>query len=175
MMADETAAEAERAAEASPFVDAETFGVDATEGRAADGERRRPLGTGAGDRGRDVGFSLAGHLAATGVYAGSMGVIALAARLARRPVEAPTPWDVVVSAAATRQLSRLDTRRGATDERPGRGIGALVTHPSCTGAWVVSGLSAGYVFAPRTTRLAAAGLAALTGSDLLRCARDKLD
>jgi hypothetical protein len=174
MMADETAAEAERAAEAAPFVDAETFGVDATEGTAADPGRRHPFGPAAeGDTPSDEGFPLGGYLAATGVYAGSMGVIALVARLTRRPVAAPTTWDVVVSAAATYRLGHLDTRGDAPGERPKRGV-RLLTHPSCTGMWVVTGLSAGYVFAPRTTRLAAAGLAALTGSDFLRYARDRL-
>lgn len=40
--------------------------------------------------------------------------------------------------------------------------------------WVATALSAGYVFAPQATRLAASGLAALTGSDFLHFARAKL-
>jgi len=166
MMADETAAEAERAAESAPFVDAETFGVDATEGTAADDGR----GVGAQGAMPDESFPLSGYLGALGVYAGSVGLVAVAARLARRPVQPPSPWDVVVSAAATHQLSRLDMR----GDRPNRSVGWLLARPAGTGMWVVTGLSAGYVFAPRATRLAAAGLAALTGSDFLRYARDKL-
>jgi len=170
MMAEETAAEAERAAEAAPFVDAETFGVDASEGKAADDTWRSLFGCGAEDPGPAEGFPLGGYLGAVGVYAGSVGLLAVAARLSRRAVAPPTPWDVVVNAAATHQLTRLDLR----GERPRRTVGGLLTHPACTGMWAVTGLTAGYVFAPRTTRLAAAGLAALTGSEFLRSVRDKL-
>lgn len=50
----------------------------------------------------------------------------------------------------------------------------MLTCPFCTGMWVATALSAGYVFAPQATRLAASGLAALTGSDFLHFARAKL-
>ncbi|WP_051452138.1 DUF1360 domain-containing protein [Actinospica robiniae] len=147
----------------------------------------------------DQEFPLGGYLGAMGVYAGSVTALALTARLTRRQVVAPSPWDVVVTALATHQLSRLVARNPVTsplrapftrfqgtqgpaelkEEVRGEGakrtIGELLTCPFCTGMWVVTALSGGYVFAPRATRLAASGLAALAGSDFLHYVRAKLN
>ena len=49
-------------------------------------------------------------------------------------------------------------------------IGELVSCPFCIGMWVSTGFTAGYVFAPRATRLAASTLAVLAGSDFLQFA-----
>ena len=170
MMADETAAEAERAAEAAPFVDAETFGVDASEGTAAADGRPHTLGQVADSHSPDQDLPRGGYLGALGVYAGGAGLLALLARLNGLPVQPPSAWDVLVSAAATHEVNRLVTR-GA---KPDRAVGWLFTSPPSTRVWAAAGLSAGYVFAPKATRLATAGLAALTGADFLQFARDKL-
>lgn len=180
-MSEQTAAEAERAAEEAPFADAETFGVDASEGTAANDERAHTLGQVTEEQAAVRRTPLDGHLGrlgAMGVYAGSAGLVALIARLARRSVDPPTFWDVLVGAAATHELSKLDARDPQREpSRTGtkHNVGELLTGPSCTRMWVVTGLSAGYALAPRATRLATAGLAVLTGADLLQAARDKLN
>lgn len=146
----------------------------------------------------DQDFPLGGYLGAMAVYAGCVGLLGLTARLTRRHIDPPGPWDVLVGAAATHRLSRLVARDPVTSplrapftrlegtagpaelkeqvrgDGARRTLGELLTCPFCTGMWVATGLSAGYVFAPRATRLAASGLAALTGSDFLHFARAKL-
>jgi len=147
----------------------------------------------------DQNFPLGGYLGAMGVYASTVSALALTARLTRRQVRPPSPWDVAVTTLATHQLSRLVSRDPVTSplrapftrfegtqgpaelkekvrgDGAKRTIGELLTCPFCTGMWVVTALSAGYVFAPRATRLAASGLAALAGSDFLHYARAKLN
>lgn len=54
-------------------------------------------------------------------------------------------------------------------------VGELVTCPFCTGVWVATGLTAGLVYLPRTTRLAMGTLAALAGADMLQFAHAWLD
>jgi hypothetical protein len=146
----------------------------------------------------DQEFPLGGYLGAMTVYGGGVGVLALLARLTHRTVEPPTPWDVAICALATHRLSRLVSRDPVTsplrapftrfdgtqgpaelkEQVRGHGarrtVGELLTCPFCTGMWVATALSAGYVFAPAATRLAASGLAALTGADFLHFARAKL-
>ncbi|HEX4786838.1 MAG TPA: DUF1360 domain-containing protein [Actinospica sp.] len=165
---------------------------------AKDAHRHRPLGQLAEKYAPDQDFPLGGYLGAMGVYAGSVGALGLVARLTKRSIDPPTPWDVLVAALATHRMSRLVARDPVTsplrapftrlegtagpaelkEEVRGEGVqrtlGELLTCPFCTGMWVVTGLSAGYVFAPRATRLAASGLAALAGSDFLQFARAKL-
>jgi hypothetical protein len=128
-------------------------------------------------------------------------VTGLGALIRARGSELPNrvQWsDVALTAIATHKLSRLVAKDPVTsplrapftrlegtagpaelkEEVRGEGaqrtLGELLTCPFCTGMWVVTGLSAGYVFAPRATRLAASGLAALAGSDFLQFARAKL-
>ncbi|MEV5243490.1 DUF1360 domain-containing protein [Streptomyces cinnamoneus] len=155
--------------------------------------------------GEERGAYTAGADRPLGAYAGMMGVYAAgvaalsaAARLARRPLPDPGPWDVLLCAGATHQLSRLLTKdpvtsplrapfaryRGTSgpaelaEEPRGRGarkvVGELLTCPFCTGLWVATGLAAGMVFAPRTTRLATATMTALTGADLLHFLRVRM-
>lgn len=162
------------------------------------GPARRALDHVSDEYAPDQDFPLGGYLGAMGVYGGVVGVLGLLARLTHRRIDAPGPWDVLVGAAATHRLSRLVARDPVTsplrapftrlegtlgpaelkEEVRGEGarrtLGELLTCPFCTGMWVATGLCAGYVFAPRATRLAAAGLAALTGSDFLHFARAKL-
>jgi hypothetical protein len=134
-------------------------------------------------------------LALTGVYVTAVAGIAAAARLTRRPLPVPGPWDVVLLAGATHRLSRLITKDSVTsplrapfarfegtsgpgelqEEVRGRGarkaVGELLTCPFCVGVWTATGLAAGLVFAPRATRLAAGSLTAVAAADLLHFGR----
>jgi hypothetical protein len=47
-------------------------------------------------------------------------------------------------------------------------VGELVTCPFCTGIWVATGLTAGPIYLPRTTRIAMGTLTALAGADILQ-------
>ena len=49
-------------------------------------------------------------------------------------------------------------------------MGELVSCPFCLGMWVSTCFTAGYVFMPRATRLAATTLAGLAASDFLQFA-----
>ncbi|MBV9490473.1 MAG: DUF1360 domain-containing protein [Verrucomicrobia bacterium] len=55
-----------------------------------------------------------------------------------------------------------------------RAIGDLITCPYCIGLWVAAGLAFGHVFAPRSTRLLTAILAAVATSDACNHAYIKL-
>jgi hypothetical protein len=54
-------------------------------------------------------------------------------------------------------------------------IGELITCPFCTGVWVATGMTAGMIYLPRTTRLAMGTLAALAGADVLQFAYAALE
>lgn len=138
---------------------------------------------------------LAGYVGAMGAYAGVVAVAGTAARLLRRPLPAPGPWDVALAAVATHQLSRTLAKDPVTsplrapftrfegqsgpaelhEEVRGEGarkaVGEMVTCPFCLGMWVATGVTVGSLFAPRLTRLATATLTALAGSDFLQYAR----
>jgi Protein of unknown function (DUF1360) len=49
-----------------------------------------------------------------------------------------------------------------------RRIGELISSPVSADVWVATGLMAGLIYLPRTTRLAIAALAAVAGADLLQ-------
>ncbi len=51
-------------------------------------------------------------------------------------------------------------------------VGELVTCPFCLSVWVATALTAGLVFAPRTTRLVNTMLTAVAASDLLQLGYD---
>jgi hypothetical protein len=55
---------------------------------------------------------------------------------------------------------------------PGHALGELLTCPFCLAVWVATGLSAGFVMAPRATRLLTTVLAAVSASDVLQLAYD---
>jgi hypothetical protein len=136
---------------------------------------------------------LAGYLGTMSVYGAVVASIAAAARVAGR--EIPDGFDtrqVLLSAAATHKLSRLLAKDPVTsplrapftrfqgtagpaelnEEVRGTGarraVGELLSCPFCLGVWVATGLTAGLIFVPRTTRLAIGTLAALAGADLLQ-------
>ncbi|MFD5461808.1 DUF1360 domain-containing protein [Kitasatospora sp. NPDC127059] len=138
---------------------------------------------------------LAAYSGLMALYAATAGAVTAAATADRRALPDPTPWDVALSALATHQLARLLAKDPVTsplrapftrfegtsgpaeleEEVRGTGgrkaIGELLTCPFCIGLWAATGLTAGAVFAPRATRLAAATLAALAGADFLQFAR----
>jgi hypothetical protein len=153
-------------------------GLARAEKKSYSGDAERPLG---------------GYLAAMGAYAAVTGTLALAARLTRRQIPGGLGTkDLLLSAVATHKLSRLITKDPVTsplrapftryqgqsgpaelkEEVRGTGVrktvGELITCPFCIDMWVATGLVAGFVFLPRTTRLAADTLAVLAGADLLQ-------
>ena len=102
------------------------------------------------------------------------------------------PWDLVLLAAGTHKLSRTLSKDAVTsplrapftryqetggpaevmEEVRHKGglrhsIGELITCPFCLDVWIAAGFTIGLVFAPRLTRLIAATLSAITGSDFL--------
>jgi hypothetical protein len=136
---------------------------------------------------------LHGYAITMAVYASLVGALAGIAKLTGRDVPDGFPAsDVALCAAATHKLSRLLARDPVTsplrvlftsyqgtqgpaelkEEVRGQGgrktVGELVTCPFCTGVWVATGLGAGLIYLPRTTRVAMGTLAALAGADMLQ-------
>jgi hypothetical protein len=134
---------------------------------------------------------LRGYSAVLGAYATVVSLLTVVGRA--RGVRLPerlSVQDTVLLCAATHKASRLLSKDAVTsplrapftryEEAAGeaevnesvRGhgvrhaVGELVTCPFCLGVWVASGLTAGLVFAPRITRLAASALTAIAASDL---------
>ena len=141
-------------------------------------------------------FPLGGYATAMSVYGGVVAAIATAARLSgTRLPDRISPWDAALAAVATHKLSRIIAKDPVTsplrapfttfqgssgpaelaeDVRDGDGgrktVGELVSCPFCLGMWVSTCFTAGYVFMPRATRLAATTLAGLAASDFLQFA-----
>jgi hypothetical protein len=143
------------------------------------------------------GQPLRGYLTTLTVYGSVVTGLAGAARLAgRQGPRRPEPADVVLLSVATHKLSRLLAKeavtsplrapvtrfRGAAGSSevneeprlggPGHAAAELMSCPFCLGVWVATGLCAGLVFAPRLTRLVAAGLTMVAASDFLQLAYD---
>ena len=145
-----------------------------------------------GDEERPLG----GYLAVLGVYGGVTGALAVLARALRITPPVPSVTDTVLLSLATHKLSRLLTKDAVTsplrapftrfEESAGEGelmesvrghgvqhaAGELITCPFCLAVWVATGLSAGYVFAPRLTRLVCTTLTAVAVSDGLQLVYD---
>lgn len=150
--------------------------------------------------GTDNGYShehrpLAAYSALTAVF-GAGFIAAMTAALKRRGAESPQPrpFDIVLIAAATHQVSRLITKKkvtstfrapfvryqgsagqGEVDEEPrGEGlrlaIGELLVCPYCVGHWVASGFGVGLVASPELTRLIATIFAAESAAEFLQMA-----
>lgn len=137
---------------------------------------------------------LGGYVRAMGVYGGVVGALAgVAWRTGRRPPATVGPWDAFLLTVGTMRLSRTIAKDSVTsplrapftryEGRSGeselaeqvraeggvrKAVGELVTCPFCIGQWVATGFLGGLVFAPRFTRLVAAGFTALFGADLLQ-------
>ncbi|MGV9679286.1 DUF1360 domain-containing protein [Nocardia sp. NPDC003482] len=145
---------------------------------------------------RDDRASLAGYRLVMTVYAALVLATAAAVHLTGRPLpRAMTLREIFTTAVAAQKLSRLVTKaavteplrapvaRRADDGGPGevndepkadsgveKSLGELLTCPFCFDVWVVTAMTIGHVFAPRTTRLLVDGLAALAGADFLHLA-----
>lgn len=134
---------------------------------------------------------LAGYATLLGAWTGIYGGLLLAAdRRGVLPVRIAR-GDVILLGVATHKLTRILTRDWVTapvrapfvhyvgsagggevkEEARGRGvrkaIGDLLTCPWCTGPWVAGTLLAGLIARPRSTRVLAAGFAAVAVSDFL--------
>jgi hypothetical protein len=143
---------------------------------------------------------LRGYVVTMTVYGGLVGALAAVTRATGQQVpDRLAPSDVITFAAATHKLSRLLAKdpvtsplrapftsyRGTSglaelaEEVRGQGgrktVGELVTCPFCTSVWVATGLAAGLIYLPRTTRVAAGTLAALAGADMLQFVHAWLD
>jgi Protein of unknown function (DUF1360) len=141
------------------------------------------------------GRPLRGYLVTLGAYAGLAGGLALLARATgRTPPDRIATQDLVLISIATHKVSRMLAKDAVTsplrapftryagptadaelgEEVRGTGlrhsVGELISCPFCLGVWVATGFSAGLVFAPRFTRLAAATFTAVAASDALQLA-----
>jgi Protein of unknown function (DUF1360) len=125
--------------------------------------------------------------------AGAAAALVAAGRADRLPKRVAL-GDVLLTGVAGHKLSRLISKDKVTsflrapfaefqgsggpaeyEEAPrGRGvrraIGELIACPYCLGLWVVGGLQAGQLFAPRATRVVSSTFTALTISDFLQIA-----
>jgi hypothetical protein len=136
---------------------------------------------------------LGGYAAAMAVYAAAVGSLVGITRVTGHEVpDGLAVRDVVLSAVATHKLSRLITKDPVTsplrapftvyqgqegpaelkEEVRGKGaqkaVGELITCPFCIDMWVATGLMAGFIYLPRTTRFAVDTMAVLAGADLLQ-------
>jgi uncharacterized protein DUF1360 len=139
------------------------------------------------------------HFASYAVFAalfnaGFAGSLAAAKRSGRELPERVEPSDVLLIGTASHKLSRLISKDQITafvrapftefqekggpaevEETPRgrrlrRAVGELLVCPYCLGLWASAAFHVGLVFAPRTTRLVASTLTALTLSDFLQIA-----
>ena len=143
---------------------------------------------------------LRGYAIAMTVYASLVGALAGLARITGRDIPDRLPaTDVILGAVATHKLSRLLAKDPVTsplrapftayqgtegpaelkEEVRGQGgrktVGELVTCPFCIGVWTATGLTAGLVYLPRTTRVAMGTLTMLAGADMLQFAHAWLE
>jgi uncharacterized protein DUF1360 len=132
-----------------------------------------------------------------GAYATAVGALAVLARALRTGLpERFGVQDTVLLCVATHKASRLLTKEAVTsplrapftryeeatgmaevnESVPGHGarhaVGELLTCPFCLGVWIATGLTAGLVFAPRVTRVAATVLTAVAVSDTAQLGYD---
>lgn len=140
--------------------------------------------------------SLSGYLATMVMFGLTVAAAAVLGRLTHRELpRAMSVQDLIVTALAAHKLSRTVTKDAITapirapftrptgDGGPGEvmeqpaaddglahSIGELLTCPFCFDVWVITGFTLGQVFVPRTTRVVADALAALTGADFLHLA-----
>lgn len=143
---------------------------------------------------------LRGYVVTMAVYGGLVGALAGMAKLSGRDIpDGLSGSDVVLSAAATHKLSRLLAKDPVTSplrvpftsyrgtsgdaelaeevrgQEGQKAVGELITCPFCLGVWVATGMTAGLICLPRTTRLAMGTLAALAGADMLQFAHAWLE
>jgi hypothetical protein len=139
---------------------------------------------------------LRGYVLVMAVFAALVaGAAGLARVCGRQLPERVSPWDVALITAGTHKLARTISKDSVTaplrapfTRYEGKGgpaevteevraasglrhsIGELLTCPFCLDVWIATGFAIGLVFAPRATRLIAACLTAVAGSDFLQLA-----
>jgi Protein of unknown function (DUF1360) len=139
---------------------------------------------------------LRGYVLVMTVFAAlAAGASALARIRGRQLPDSLGPWDVALITAGTHKLSRTISKDSVTaplrapftryegnggpaevaeEVRAASGlrhsIGELLTCPFCLDVWIATGFAIGLVFVPRATRLIAACLTAVAGSDFLQLA-----
>jgi hypothetical protein len=125
-------------------------------------------------------------------YLGLVGAIGLAARRRRARLPELSARDIALVGVATHRLARTLAKDPITSpvrmpfvtyegtsgpaelheevvaEGMGHALGELLTCPFCLSQWVATGFMAGFVFAPRATRLVAATFAGVAISDFLQ-------
>jgi hypothetical protein len=130
----------------------------------------------------------------TALFNAGFGAALVAAGRKRRLPERVGADDVLLIGTASHKLSRLIAKdkvtafmRAPFTEYEGgggsgeleesvrgqglrRAIGELIACPYCLGLWAAAGMHAGLIWAPRTTRVVASTLTALTISDFLQIA-----
>jgi hypothetical protein len=143
----------------------------------------------------DTSRPLPGYVAALGAYGGMVGGLILFGR--RTGVRLPRrfgPGDTALLCVATHKASRLLAKEAVTSplrapftryeasegeaeltesvtaEGARHALGELLTCPFCLAVWIATGLAAGFVFAPRATRLVTTVLTAVSASDILQLA-----
>jgi len=154
--------------------------VEAERREYAPGGEERPLGS---------------YLVLLASYGALAGSLSAAIRARRRPLpERIGAGDIALLGVATHKIARMlakdpvfssvrapfarfEGTSGPAELREsprGHGLrhalGELFTCPFCLGQWVATGLTAGMVLAPRTTRITSAVFAAVTVSDTLQLA-----
>jgi len=134
------------------------------------------------------------YAALTAVFNAAFGGALIAARRSDRLPESVSTKDLLLIGTATHKLSRLVAKdkvttfiRAPFTEYQGRGgpaeveersrdgevrgaIGELLICPYCLGLWGAGAFHVGLLYAPRTTRVIASTLTALTLSDFLQIA-----
>jgi len=136
---------------------------------------------------------LAGYTLAMTALAGVVGLAGAVAAVRGTSSRRISPYDLLLMTAGTHKLARLITKDAVTSplrapftryREPGgpgevmeevretgqlrHAIGELVTCPFCLSVWVATGLSIGFLFAPKLTRVAASTLTAVAGADYLQ-------
>jgi hypothetical protein len=136
---------------------------------------------------------LRGYVATMSIYGALVAGGTVLARVTGRPVpDRIGPWDAALIAMASHKLSRLIAKDPVTsplrapfttyqgtsgpselaEEVRGQGgrkaAGELISCPFCIDTWAATAFTAGHVFFPRFTRLAATALAAQAGADFLQ-------
>lgn len=143
---------------------------------------------------------LRGYATTMATYSAVVAALTGAAVASGRDIPAGglSPYEVLLSAAATHKISLLIARDPVTsplrapftsfegtsgpaelseDVRAtgeGKVIGEMITCPFCMSVWVATGMTAGLIFVPRMTRLIMGTFAALAGADLLQFAHSWL-
>jgi hypothetical protein len=134
------------------------------------------------------------YAALAGIFNGGYVTALIAARRSGRLPDKVAAEDVLLIGTASHKLSRLIAKDKVTSflrapftEYQGRGgpaeveerargegvrraIGELLVCPYCLGLWASGAFHVGLIYAPRTTRIVASTLTALTVSDFLQIA-----